>query len=224
MDLSEALRVVFGDDSEDSDWLADSFHASYGPLASAILDAGGEHSEHVLMTVIPRAIQQLSDGWLRNNLDKQVEDVQADIDDYEDADASYRRPWRVSDEYRKAFLRLLPLGNYLDTFPVDDDAPIATEWKRPTPKELIEGFVGTRRRPNKSWVSRQMAMTQGYAYTEDASRQFVKLRCVEPKIKRSQVYTLRGLQQAEVLTRLFKKEDAVKYVKLTPQSFFWTAI
>lgn len=134
--------------------------------------------------------------------------------------------WQVSKTFHDEFFRVLqePMG-IVKEFARTDEA-LATgkkiAWKQPTPKELIEGFVGTKRRPSKLWLARQMVTTEGYAQSEYAAIQFIKLRRKEPD--RPAEYTGKGLRQAEVLVKIFKKEDPAKYANLKPQDFFWTAV
>jgi len=134
--------------------------------------------------------------------------------------------WHVSKTFHDEFFRVLQEGmEMLKDFARTDEALASGQkitWKHPTPKELIEGFVGTKRRPSKLWLARQMVTTEGYAQSEYAAIQFIKLRCKEPT--GVQEYTGRGLRQAEVLVKIFKREDSVKYANLKPQDFFWTAV
>ena len=215
-EYAAAVTTIFGDASSESRQMAHDLECAYHAIAAAIADCDGTWTDQVLFEVIPGRVFELaaSASWI----DYFDDDGDPRTEMEGDAELS---GWSVQEKIRDAFVRLLPIRDYLDVYPSEPSATIGKEWRQPTPRTLIDEFIGTKRRPSKLWLARQMAKSPGYVHTEFAAIQFIKLRRREPKPKRTQAYTDRGRRQAEVLTRIFKHDDPIKYSDLKASHFFW---
>lgn len=212
----KTVQAVMGDDSPASRQNAQYIKWAYQSLLEAFLGGARTLTEDAIQETIPNILFRLAVDvdWIPY-LDDNDDPLPDKVGDIEVSG------WPVSKEIWDGFMRLLPVENFEDFINVRFELK-KRDWKHPTPKERIQGFIGTKRHRSQARLAREMCTTPGYPYSEYAAIQFIKLRLKEPK--GPQVPKSPGLRQAEVLVRLFMKEDPVKYAGLRPEDFFWQAV
>ncbi len=226
----EAWFTLWGGKSAAANLAFNSLSETYDRMLAAYTDGGGKPTEDALFKVIPARVFELAASlkWIPYFLEKErPEDIEFPFPNVDSCCVVLPTTgWRVDPEMWDAFMRLLPIEQHADVYPVDPSGAGGNEWKRPTPKELVEGFVNRRLkgrpRRTKTWLAQQMLRTDGFDVGEDAARQFIKLRCTEPKMKQDQRSTVRGLKQALAITAIFKKHDPTEYADLQPSHLFWS--
>ncbi len=212
-DLGVVQAVVRGDDPPAARQNPQYVEWAYQSLLEAFLRGAKTLTAEAIQETIPAILFRLAIDvdWIRY-LDENGDPLPDRVGDVE------KSGYLVSQELWDEFMTLVPVDDFEDFVTVRSGST-ELKWKHPTPKELIEGFIGPRRRPSQAWLARQMCETPGYSKSPNAAIQFIKLRLKEPC--GTQAPKRPGLRQASVLVRIFKAEDPVRYADLRPHDFFW---
>jgi hypothetical protein len=206
-EFQAAMVELLGSDSKESYRIVSQLSQTYDRMLATYKDGGGKETEEAIFKIIPARVFELAASlkWIPYFLEHESPDnISFPFPEVDGCcEVLPTTGWRVESEMWEAFLRLLPIDQFADVYPVDPSAAVGKEWKRPTPRELVEGFVNRkakgRPRRTKTWLALQMLKTDGFDVGEDAARQFIKLRCTEPESKQNRRSTHRGQKQALAL-------------------------
>jgi hypothetical protein len=226
----EAMYEILGGTSPEAYRTVSQLSQTYDRMLAAYMDGGGKLTEDAYFKIIPARVFELAASlkWISYFLEREgPEDIDFPFPTVDSCCVVLPTTgWRIEPHMWDAFMRVLPIEQYADVYPIDPSGAVGKEWKHPTPKELVDGFLNKRLkggpRRTQTWLAIQMLRTDGYGLGEHAARQFIKLRRIEPPIKKNQRSTPRGKEQARVLRAVFKRHDPKEYADLQPEHFYWT--